>query len=313
MPTADGECGLHIHFDAIDITAANLSAIFAILYRIEPILFSIYTDRHSGFCAPISVPMYAATRMRKWVPDVRDVWYRVENNLKDAPLAKKYTPQFINSKEQGNRYDGTRYHGFNIHCYWRLGTIEFRYARGTFDIEKIWAFYDLCSSIIEHAISRKKIPVIDNQVPFQNLLQSATGNFQFRNNFINMCKSLNLSRDTIRIFISMLKTDNAKLLEKNPAEVIRWICNSNRDRFVISTQIGIFNLDGKMLPSTAIISNIKETISAVAKLENDKVNLIWPKNVRVETEVVVPEEIVKKLKEKPVIADLGVDGIKFIE
>lgn len=312
LPATDGECGLHIHYDATDITAANLSAIFATLHSVEPIIFSIYTDRNNTFCAPINVDMSLASRMRKWVPDVRDVWYRPENNSKDGN--KKYTKQFINSTEAGNRYDGTRYHGFNIHCYWRIGTIEFRYARGTFDLEKIWAFYELCSAIIEHAISRKRIPTIDTSKDFNTMLQETTSNYKFRRNFVNMCKSLQLPKEVIRIFLKMLRTDNSKLLEKDPAKSTRWICESNKSKFIINTQIGAFTTDGRLLPATAVIKSLKHVLSGQLSLTDDKqgVKVIFGKNIVCDVPIVIPEALVTKFKEKPVAA-VGSGGIKFIE
>jgi hypothetical protein len=54
-----------------------------------------------------------------------------------------------------NHYDGSRYHGLNLHSvfYRNRGTVEFRYFDGTMHAGKIKSYVHLCLAIVAKAAS----------------------------------------------------------------------------------------------------------------------------------------------------------------
>lgn len=314
LPVADAECGLHIHFDAANIKPRHVGNIFALLHKYEPIIYSIYTNRNPRYCSPISVNMNVMPRARTWT-QVRDSWYRPENNVKDPGHA--YSVNFINSEDAGDKYDGTRYHGFNIHCYWRQRTIEFRYGRGTFDIDKIYSFYELCLAIVNKAIRMRTPEVVpNNNLKFSQLMRLVVDNYKFRTSFIRMCNDLKLSKITKITLWEMAKRNNAsKITEKDPTKKKIFICDSNRGKFLISTFDGVFDLDGNMHKNAKIATSTKNLISAKIKKHMDgedvKIELIMPENVFVETNIIVPQFLIDKYKKAPVRE--GDDWVEFIQ
>ena len=53
----------------------------------------------------------------------------------------------------GYHYDGTRYHGVNLHSLFYRGTIEFRYFNGTLHAGEIKAYVQLCLAIAQRALT----------------------------------------------------------------------------------------------------------------------------------------------------------------
>lgn len=313
-PAADAECGLHVHFDAADLKPRHIGNMFAILYKYEPVIYSIYTMRNPRYCAPISVNMAVMPRSRTW-EQVRDAWYRGDNNVLKPD--KNYPLHFINSDEPGEHHDGTRYHGFNIHCYWRQRTVEFRYGRGTFDVEKIHAFYKLCAAIVNKAIKMRTPDNIGKpSVKFSHHASNMVGGYKFRQAFIKMCTELKLDRYTVFTLWEMAKkNNNADFTSKDPSKVKIFVCDSNRDKYAISIPDGVFDLDGNWINANmAIIKRnrklINGTIRPVKNEDEIKITLKVPANISLETNVVIPEKILEKYKNK----DFNEDGnwVKFL-
>lgn len=313
LPASDGECGLHVHLDAADMKPRIIGSIFSILYQIEPVIYSIYTNRNHHYCAPIQVNMALMPNAKSWT-EVRDFWYRPSNNRKGSG----YTVDFINSDTPGDRYDETRYHGFNIHCYWRQGTIEFRYARGTFDVEKVYAFYDLCTSIVDAAISRKKIPTFEKMKKFEDMVAETTNAYRFRSNFLKMCKSLDLSKETTSALWRIAKANNAQnIVGKDPSKTKTYICESNKNKFIFSTIWGNFDIYGKILENTSIIQSTGRTVVSLMPEINqetgDKSFKVGAKNIELCLPLVIPDKVKEKLDAwKGLGAFSGNDKIKFL-
>ncbi len=233
-PLVDAECGLHLHFDASDMDPKMLSNIFILLHAVEPAIYSMYPDRNHRYCAPIEVNLSQAARFRDFV-DVRDVWYRGSNNVKDR--SKVYNSAFINGQQAGEHYDGTRYHGFNIHCYWSIGTIEFRYAPGTFDLSHIKSYYEMCLAIIttakEAAANGARIPFIPNMADknYGTIMATLQQGYRFRKYLIDISKMANLTRGTLSFMIRRLKDVNSQLLAKDPSITPLFVVESNKNKF----------------------------------------------------------------------------------
>lgn len=251
-PPVDAECGLHLHFDAADMSAKQISNLFILLHKAEPIIYSMYPYRSREYCAPIELNMRLASRFRDWI-DVRDAWYRGSNNVKDR--SHQYDTNFINSTRPGDHYDGTRYHGFNIHCYWRQGSVEFRYASGTIDPLHIRAYYEMCLSMVNSAISGIDFS-LDEQaktLQFDKLLNFYGQNFRFRKHIRTLCKECNFSRNTIKLIMEMISLNNPMLLEKQPGPDVMVINSSNFNRFFYQLPDGrLLNSRGEILSSDGI-------------------------------------------------------------
>lgn len=230
LPAVDGECGLHFHFDASDISARQLANMFILVHMAEPIIYSMYPNRNWEYCAPIDINMKMAARFRDMI-DVRDQWYRGSNNVKNRQMT--YTEQFINTSSPGEHYDGTRYHGFNIHCYWRQHTVEFRYGSGTFDPIHIRAFYEMCLAIVNTAVNHKMIKVDDQilNMKYKDLKVFYSQNFRFRKHILDMAKRCGWSRLTLKLIVERLRKYNGLLLQKDPSTMKVVIDNSNKHRF----------------------------------------------------------------------------------
>lgn len=294
LPAADGECGLHVHLDAGDFKPKILGSVFSILYQIEPVIYSIYTNRNHHYCAPIQVNMALMPNAKTWT-EIRDYWYRPSNNRKQAG----YTVDFVNSDTPGDRYDETRYHGFNIHCYWRQGTIEFRYARGTFDVEKIYAFYDLCTSIVDAAIKRKKIPTFEKMKKFEDMMAEVTNGYRFRSNFVKMCKSLELSKGTTATLWKIAKANNnVNIIGKDPNKVKTYVCESNKHKFLFTTIWGNFDAFGKILENTSILQTNGKSVVALSpkiNLETKAKEFVPGKNTKICCKIELPDKIKERL------------------
>jgi len=219
QPVVDGECGLHLHFDASDFDAHAFSNLFIIVQMAEILFYSMYPNRRLDYCAPISLNMKQVSRFRD-LTDVRDAWYRKENNKREPE--KSYSTEFICSQNPGERYDGTRYHGLNIHCFWQIGTVEFRYCEGTFDLLHILAWYELCLSIVNTAAfyaKNKKVIKVDEYLStksYEWLRSHFMNNARLRKLIMRLAKLCGFSRRSIRLIMQRIRRTNALLLSKHP-------------------------------------------------------------------------------------------------
>jgi len=246
-PAVDGECGLHIHFDASPITPKSLGNLFTLLHATEPVIYEMYPARNKTYCAPLDINIKMASRFRDWI-EIRDQWYRPQNNVKDK--TQLYSNEFINSDAAGSHYDGTRYHGFNIHCYWSIGTIEFRYAAGTVDIDEIIAYYEMCRSLISAAVTNKKITVGErlreyNAERASSVLRNKRG--LGRKHIIDLHKFCKFTRNTMRFMLKALKKNKSVLLLKEN-QPIR-INDGNCHEYLYSTGYDCYNYLGEKVIS----------------------------------------------------------------
>lgn len=230
LPAVDGECGLHIHIDVGDLQPRHLSNLSVLVHLAEPIIYAMYPNRNHEYCAPIDMNMRLASKWDDWI-DVRDTWYRSSNNVKDKD--KRYSENFINSLQPGDRYDGTRYHGFNIHCYWRQHTVEFRYAAGTLDPLHIRAYYEMCLAMVNTAASSKKIRVDELflNMKYHQLRAHYQHSYRFRRMIVDVAKRCNFSRSTVKLIMTLIRRNSPFLLMKDPARFGLTINENNKSFF----------------------------------------------------------------------------------
>lgn len=259
----DAECGLHIHFDAADMKPRQLSNLFILLHTAEPIIYSMYPNRSLKYCAPIELNMRLASQFRDWT-DVRDIWYRGENNVKDRK--QRYSRNFINSNTAGDNYDGTRYHGFNIHCFWKQGTVEFRYGIGTLDPLHIKAYYEMCLSMFNTAMSKKKIKLskIAKDLDYTSMLSYISANYRFRKVIEKLCRECQFSRTTIKLIMDLVRKNKSYLLRKPPRDVddVVIIDISNAEKHIFRLPDGKFYYHtGQPIPAKELaMLNIKNSL-----------------------------------------------------
>ena len=249
----DGECGLHIHFDSADMKPRQLSNLFILLHTAEPIIYSMYPNRSPKYCAPIELNMRLASRFRTWT-DVRDTWYRGENNVRDRKYF--YSKKFVNSNSAGDSYDGTRYHGFNIHCFWKQGTVEFRYGIGTLDALHIKAYYEMCLSMVNTAMSKKKIKLSSASMDlnYRSLVSHFSTNYRFRKMINKLCKDCQFSRPTIKLIMDLVRKNKPHLLNKPPKDgdiVIIDMNNYNQHIFRMTDGV-YYSCTGMRIPQTQL-------------------------------------------------------------
>lgn len=299
-PLVDAECGLHLHFDASDMDPKMLSNIFILLHAIEPAIYTMYPDRNHRYCAPIEVNLNQAARFRDFI-DVRDVWYRGSNNVKDR--SKVYSSAFINQMQAGEYYDGTRYHGFNIHCYWSIGTIEFRYAPGTFDLAHIKSYYELCLSVITTAKKAAdegvKIPYLQgmNDKSYSQIMQNLQQGYRFRKYLIEVVKMINLPRHTTAFIVRRLRDVNDRMLEKDPSTTPMFIVDSNKDKYWFRCQAtgGTYNHTGLMVAGNEMLKP-RITVQCVREKAKNGDIILVPSGKNVKMDIVVTIEKASDIK-----------------
>ena len=135
----DISCGLHIHFNAIDLNTQDMKNIIYIIKGIEStILDSMIKNRKDNrYCRTLNRLKYIDLDRVKNLSDLCKLWY---NNL-----------TYSDERMTMSHYNNSRYHGLNLHSRFYMGTIEFRYHEGTMDYEDIMDWIYFCRNIINSA------------------------------------------------------------------------------------------------------------------------------------------------------------------
>jgi hypothetical protein len=158
----DNSCGLHVHHDASDFGCQELRRLIQLVNRWEEVIYYCLPleRRTNKTCRPMEVDLAALAipcgngcdldcRMKR-------VWYS-ENNRYDG---------------KGYKYCKTRYHGLNLHAYWTLGTIEFRYPPSTLEAERIHGWIGLTQALVEKALNGAgTCPTAELQWEFEHLME----------------------------------------------------------------------------------------------------------------------------------------------
>ena len=131
-------CGLHTHFDATDMDWRDLQAIAIVTHKVEKYLFSMMPPSRMGSSWCKSMGM-----------DIKDV---INCTTPEEFVELWYDGYGANRR----KYNDSRYHGLNLHAYFYLGTIEFRYHSGTLNYKKISNWVKICNSIIETGLEMSR-------------------------------------------------------------------------------------------------------------------------------------------------------------
>lgn len=168
------DCGIHFHFDASDMNHRQIRNVIVLTAIAETLFYAMNPISRFGtkFAAPLNFNLFQAIRARDLI-DLRDIWFRSYMGVDANPDSfrhkhSEYFPSFINNeKKNPQKYDWTRYHGLNFVAMFKHGTIEFRYAHGSFDSYIVEMWYRLFESIVNAAKSHSTRTILKTNFPFK--------------------------------------------------------------------------------------------------------------------------------------------------
>lgn len=195
-------CGMHIHVDARHISdnGPELFKILSIYYAIEPVIYAMLppSRRTNRYALPLR-DWIGETKMlelsRKTPPSIDELstlWYKA----RDVNQTQSY---------KHNKYDSSRYHGFNIHSLFNIGTVELRYHHGTLNRRKILNWINLHLHIFEWASKSFDKNVVDAIFFSENV----------RDKFRLMCRHFKLSKVLRRYVLRNMKKFSEDVEDKD--------------------------------------------------------------------------------------------------
>lgn len=140
-------CGVHVHIGVGHLDARAICRIAKTAAKFDAFIrrgAGVTPSRGNNWACPLDVP----TRTSRHVANL-DALSRART-LDELGIAWYGTRAGLDSARAGNHYDGSRYHGLNLHSvfYRSRGTVEFRYFDGTMHAGKIKAYVHLCRAIV---------------------------------------------------------------------------------------------------------------------------------------------------------------------
>ncbi len=161
------DTGVHFHYDATDLVSVrkgrpmNTTPIRNVLLLaafLEPLWYSMNPNIRfdTAFAAPLNFNLFQISRARD-ITDIRSEWFVPNMGVRGHPDSYRvanttYLPGFINADmEKPEKYDWTRYHGFNLIALFKHKTFEFRYTHGSFDPHNIEMWYNHYRKMVEVA------------------------------------------------------------------------------------------------------------------------------------------------------------------
>ena len=166
------DSGIHFHFDANNMNHRQIRNVLVVTAIAEVLFYAMNPVSRFGtsFAAPLNFNLFQTIRARDII-DLRDIWFRSYMGVDSHPdsyrnKAQEYYPHFVNSERKPQKYDWTRYHGLNFLALFKHGTMEFRYAHGSFDMETVEMWYRLFLGVIEACINLKTRSILKCNFPF---------------------------------------------------------------------------------------------------------------------------------------------------
>ena len=134
----DYTCGLHIHFDARDIGVREMVNMLYVIKAIEgTIIDSMVSYRKENrYCRTMNKIKYSDLNKIETMGQLCKMWY---DNLSKENMTMTH-------------YNESRYHGFNLHSRFYMGTIEFRYHEGVLGRDDIIDWIKFCKNIINASL-----------------------------------------------------------------------------------------------------------------------------------------------------------------
>ncbi len=131
----DKSCGIHVHTNALDMGVSELKGMLIIMRKMENYIYKMIpperkNKRYSRKMADYDVEKLLSV---KTPSDLCRFWYNTMSNV--IPSTQKYNE--------------SRYRGFNLHARFLLGTLEYRYHEGSRDFERIYNWTKFCLGLTE--------------------------------------------------------------------------------------------------------------------------------------------------------------------
>jgi len=134
-------CGLHIHTE-FKTRKENIKKLFLTAIALDDLFFTLQptSRRVNNYCRKISTD-FDFWEISKLKPSTIDLkYYSKYNTIYHDRELKKIKKE---------KYNSSRYYGFNLHSIFYRGTLEVRHHSGTIEPEKIMAFINLIVNIIK--------------------------------------------------------------------------------------------------------------------------------------------------------------------
>jgi len=138
---ADHSCGIHVHVGSATFDARTIANLVKIIHKQEPLIeqaLGISQERLTRWCRPIEQHFLQKIEQRRpqTMSELNVAWYGYHNV---APT----------------HYDGTRYHGLNLHNVWFRNTIEFRYFDGSLHAGQVKAYIQFVLALAAKALNAR--------------------------------------------------------------------------------------------------------------------------------------------------------------
>ena len=135
----DTHCGIHVHVDARPFDGRTLGNLAKIVYKQEPLILAalgVTENRQRTYTRPVRTELIREIERRRprTTDELNRIWYGYHNRH----------PQ---------HFDGTRYHGVNLHNVWYRGTIEFRWFEATLHAGKVKSYIQLVLAVATKALN----------------------------------------------------------------------------------------------------------------------------------------------------------------
>lgn len=146
---AHSSCGIHIHVDGANHTAASLRRLVNFMTARQDLIYEALQigDRESNWCHKLNKTLLDAMKKDKNLTKEKaeEIWYSRANDGYCGGIDHQH-------------YNATRYHGVNLHSFFAKGTVEFRLFNSTLHAGKIKAYIQFCLAVSAWAItSQEKI------------------------------------------------------------------------------------------------------------------------------------------------------------
>ena len=133
-------CGLHVHFNSLDLTARQVAHVGIVYKYFEEILKGMMPNsrQSSNWCKDFPIPK-------------NQLRYITE----ESELIELYY-DYMDSYPSTDKYNDARYCGLNVHSRYYHGSLEFRLHSGTINKTKILNWIQILNRIIDMAIDLER-------------------------------------------------------------------------------------------------------------------------------------------------------------
>ena len=133
-------CGLHVHFNSLDLTARQVAHVGIVYRYFEEILKGMMPNsrQSSNWCKDFPIPKK-----------------QLRHITEESELIEMYY-DYMDSHPSADKYNDARYCGLNVHSRYYHGSLEFRLHSGTINKTKILNWIQILNRIIDMAIDLER-------------------------------------------------------------------------------------------------------------------------------------------------------------